>query len=101
MRTQLGDLAFDGGPLAVEVFELGGGLALTRGLEQGFMIIQDNRAALRLAVDTAFKQRAGFTGLALKEEGRDPPALIVVRAALSGRRLALRTGDGVGRSGRS
>jgi len=37
VRTRLGDLAFDGGPLAIEVFELSGGLSLASGLPMALL----------------------------------------------------------------
>src|SRR3989304_1431766 len=61
VRTRLGDLAFDGGPLAVEVFELISDLSLASGLKQGFVIMHPNRTALSLAMDTTREQRAGLT----------------------------------------
>ena len=94
MTGQFSHLAFDGGPLTVSVFELRCGLTLTRGLEQGFMIIQDNRAPVRCAAHTAFEQWASLAHRALKEEGWDAPAKVVMAGALVGSRLAVRTSDG-------
>ena len=97
MRTRLRDLAFDGGPLAVEVFELSGGLSLASSLKQGFVIMHPNRTALSFAMDTPREQRAGLTGFSLKDEGLDRPTLIILLHRKGGRRVTLRAGDGVGR----
>jgi len=75
---QLGDLAFDGGAPLVGVFELVGLLALTGGLEQGFMIMQRNGSPVRLTVDTPREQRTGRTRGAVEGETLDWSPLAVL-----------------------
>ena len=89
MLGQLSDLAFDGGAQPVGVFELGGLLALTGGLEQGFMIMQSNSAPLRLTVDTPREQRAGFTRSPVKGETLDRSPLAVLDQLVGRRAVTL------------
>ncbi len=67
MLTRLSDLAFDSGPLAIEVFERLGGLPLARGLKQGFVIMHPNRTALSFA--SSLSERHAHRLLGAKHEG--------------------------------